>query len=205
MGNKWNFGVRGRGVASTPRPGAVSHERLVAAVDSAREWVWSVDRDVEVQQAGRMCERDCFRDCRATSARAHAMQSAGLSDDVVSPEEEEDFGYEAARTIASGDTAKLQQLGVDLEFPEVATSGLALSSWVPRFWEAWQHSQNIEVLDARALVMSLRRIALSSHGRDVRQVLDNLGVCLCFDRYRSRRFELLNQRRVSPVMSLQEI
>ena len=52
----------------------------------------------EVQQAGRTLER------------------AALSDDVVSPEEGEDLSQEAARTTASGDTAKLRQLGVDLEF-----------------------------------------------------------------------------------------
>ena len=56
----------------------------------------------------------------------------------------------------------------------------------------------MKVLDARALVMSLRRVALSLHGGDARQILivDNFGVCLCFDRCRSKNFELLNQIRV---------
>ena len=58
--------------------------------------------------------------------------------------------------------------------------------------------KNIQVLEVQALVMSLRRVALSLHGRDVRQVLivDNVGVCFSFDRYRSTNFELLNQIRV---------
>ena len=34
-----------------------------------------------------------------------------------------------------------------LSFPEVATSGLALSRWVPRFWGAWQYDQKIQVLE----------------------------------------------------------
>ena len=93
-------------------------------------------------QAGRTQERHRFRGCRAVSARVHAMEAAGLSDDAISLEEDEDLALETAKIIVCGDTAKLRQLGVDLEFLELATSGFALSRWVPRFWGVWQHEQN---------------------------------------------------------------
>ena len=145
----------------------------------------------EVRQAGRTRQRDRSCDCRAVCARVHAMQAASLSDAALAPEEDEDLAIEAAKTIVSGDAAKLRQLGVDLEFPEVATPGLALSRWVPRFWGAWQYEQNIQVMKAREMVMSLRRVALSLHGRDARQILivDNLGLRLCFDWCRSKNFK----------------
>ena len=150
---------------------------LVSASDASANGYWvstSMWTQEEVRQAGRTRGRD----------RSFAREKG-----------DEDMAIEEAKTIVSGDTAKLRQLGVDLEFPEVATSGLALSRWVPRFWGAWQHAQNIQVLEARALLM----FALSLHGRDARQIVivDNLGVCLCVDRCRSKNFELPNQMRVS--------
>ena len=87
--------------------------------------------------------------------------------------------------------AKLRQLGIDLEFPEVAIVEVDAS-----VLGAWQYDQNTQELEERALVMSFRRVALSLHGRDARQILivDNLGVW--FDRCRSKNFELLHQLRV---------
>ena len=69
----------------------------------------------------------------------------------------------------------------------MATSGLALSNLVPRSCGAWQHEQNIQVLEAWALVISLWRVALILHGREARRILilDNLGVGHCFNRCRS--------------------
>ena len=42
----------------------------------------------EVRQAGRTRERDRFRDCRAVTARVHAMEAAGLGE-VFGQEEDE--------------------------------------------------------------------------------------------------------------------
>ena len=163
--------------------------------------------DTGCRQAARTREPDHFRDCRAVSTRVRAMEAAGPSDDAFALEEDEDLAIEAAKTIVSKDTAKLLQIGFDFEIPEVATSGLALPRWVPWFWGAWQHEQNKQVLEARALVMSLRRVALSSHGRDARQILnvDNLAVCLCFDRCQSKILSCSIRYVFSPVISLQEI
>ena len=46
------------------------------------------------------------------------MEAADLGDDFTSLEEQEDLEIEAAKFM---DTEKLQQLGVDLDFPDVAT------------------------------------------------------------------------------------
>ena len=53
-------------------------------------------------------------------------------------------------------------------------------------------------LEARALVKSLRRVALSVFGSDIRQLLlaDNMAVVLSFDRFKSRNYRLLKQIRV---------
>ena len=56
-------------------------------------------------------------------------------------------------------------LGLILSFPRWRRRNVALSNSVPRFWGAWQHEQNIQVLEARALVMLLQRVALILHGR----------------------------------------
>ena len=82
-----------------------------------------MDTGMEVRQAGRTRERDRFRDCRAVSARVHAMEAAGQGVDGFSLEEDEDLAIEAARAIVSGDAAKLRQLGVDLEFPGTGGTG----------------------------------------------------------------------------------
>ncbi len=52
-------------------------------------------------------------------------------------------------------------------------------------------------MEARALVKSLKRIAMSIFGHDVRQLMlvDNMSVCLAFDRSRARNFPLLVQIR----------
>ena len=71
------------------------------------------------------------------------MESAGLSDDAFALEADEDLAVEAAKTIVSRDTAKLRQLGVGLEFPEVATSDLLCLGGCLASWGAWQHEQEI--------------------------------------------------------------
>ena len=73
------------------------------------------------------------------------MEAAGLSDDAFALEEEEDLAIEAAKTIVSRGTAKLRQLGVDLEFSrggDVCRGG-CLGSGVPgstsRAYRFWRH------------------------------------------------------------------
>ena len=53
------------------------------------------------------------------------------------------------------------------------------------------------ILEARALVMTIRRLAVTTFGHDLKQVtlVDNMSVCLSFDRSRAQNFLLLNQTR----------
>ena len=59
------------------------------------------------------------------------------------------------------------------------------------------HPAGILELEARALVKSLRKIANSNFGHDIRQLLltDNMSACLAFDRSRARSYRLLQQVR----------
>lgn len=61
-----------------------------------------------------------------------------------------------------------------------------------------KYSGGILKPEARALVMSLKRIAASVFGHDVRQLLlsDNMSVVLAFDRSRARNYTLLKQIRL---------
>ena len=65
-------------------------------------------------------------------------------------------------------------------------------------WGKWKYAEQILVLEARVLVMSLRRIALTRFGHDIRQLLlcDNMSVVLAFCRSRSSCFALLVQIRI---------
>ena len=60
---------------------------------------------------------------------------------------------------------------IDESFSEVPARLMAHPLWSTCFSGIWQYMENIGVLEARALVASLRRIALTFFGRDVKQVL----------------------------------
>lgn len=88
--------------------------------------------------------------------------------------------------------------GLNKDFQEVPSQLLRRDMWTPRLWGRWKHESGILELEARALVMSLRRIALSIFGHDTRQLLltDNMSVCLSFDRSRAKNYPLLKQIRI---------
>ena len=68
--------------------------------------------------------------------RVHAMDGASLVDEAFGQKEDEETTKETAKIICSGDAAKIRQLGVDLDFPKVTKSGLVLSRWMSRIWDA---------------------------------------------------------------------
>ena len=78
-------------------------------------------------------------------------------------------------------------------FPEVPASGLHSGLWEAKFWGSWKFSEDILILEARTLLLNLRRIVLTTFGHDLRQLLlcDNMAVVLSFDRCRSRNRKLL--------------
>ena len=85
--------------------------------------------------------------------------------------------------------------GLERDFKEVPSHLLRASLWSPCLWGRWDYEANILELEARVLVKGLRRVALSTFGHDIRQLLlvDNLSVCLEFDRSRGSSYSLLQQ------------
>ena len=130
-------------------------------------------------QVGRVPERERFRRCPSTSARASAL-SAALT------ENESDMDQEVEALLEAG-------WEVDASFVEVPRALLRKSDWEVNLYGKWAYPDDILVLEGHALVKSLSRIAHTRHGKDARQLLlvDNLPVALAFDRGRSRNYKVL--------------
>lgn len=145
---------------------------------------------LEVADCGRRLERTRFRKAASTKAREHALTSAGFIRDELT---------EGWRRKEVEDEELLDASGWEVvdDFVEVPSKHLAKPLWEPKLWGKWDFEAGILELEGRALVKSLRRVALSIFGSDIRQLLlvDNLTVALSFDRFRSRSYPLLKQIR----------
>eukprot|EP00435_Cladocopium_sp_Y103_P029361 s335_g7.t1 len=143
-----------------------------------------------VASAGRIMERSRFRKLGAHSARDSALTSAGFVKDEVT-------GLWRDRAIGDEEYLQLAGWSLNKDFQEIPAYLLKRELWTPRLWGRWDFHENILVLEGRALVKSLKRIALTKFGCHIRQLLlvDNLSVALSFDRCRCRDFKLLRQIR----------
>ena len=167
---------------------------LVSASDSSLEGYgvsvsfWDPQ---QVASCGRRLERSRFRKQASTAARSHALASAGFVKDEVT---------ECWKRREVSDEELLEGSGWQLsdDFEEIPAPFLAKTLWEPKLWGKWEFNAGILELEARALVKSLRRVALSVFGSDIRQLLlaDNMAVVLSFDRFRARNYRLLKQIRV---------
>ena len=178
---------------------------LVSSSDSSLEGFgvstafWPIS---DVQSCGRRLERSRFRRPSTTAARTHALTSAGFIRDELSQQ---------WRLKEVTDEELIEQSGsweISKDFEEIPGRLLHRSLWEPKLWGKWNFNSGILELEGRALVKSLRRIALSVFGSDVRQLLlvDNMAVALAFDRFRSRSFALLKQiRRFSSYLLARNI
>ena len=137
-----------------------------------------LDRNV-VGTIGRLLERERFRRGPAPSARASA-----LIDQSLNSEDPED--------VACGTFLK-SGWEVNSNFVEVPRHILRKVDWKIDMHGAWQHEDNILVLEGYALLKALSRVALTVHGQHIRQLMlvDNLPIALAFDRGRSRNFKVL--------------
>ncbi|CAE7279311.1 unnamed protein product [Symbiodinium natans] len=165
----------------------------VTATDSSLEGFGVVSshwQQHEVASAGRNLERARFRKLGSHSARASALTAAGFVHDEATDQWK--AGWLDRPSYLEHTGWALAQ-----EFKEIPGYLLQADRWTPRLWGKWQHSAGILELEARALVKGLKRIAMSTFGHDVRQLLltDNMSVCLAFDRSRARSFSLLVQIR----------
>ena len=124
------------------------------------------------------------------SARESSLTSAGFIKEWVA-------GSSKAGEIDAKDYLKLSDWTLEPQFPEVPARLLRKDCWTPKLWGKWQFPEGIITLEARAAVKSLRRVAMSVFGSQIRQLflLDNMSLVL--GRCRSRQFSLLKQIRIS--------
>ena len=82
---------------------------------------------------------------------------------------------------------------IDSGFPEVPAEWLRAERWQSRVARPWRISEGILHLEARALVLAVQRAAESAFGKNVCQLflVDNMSVCLAFERARSSDYRLL--------------
>ena len=85
----------------------------------------------------------------------------------------------------------------DPKSPEIPNGLLHHSLWAPKLCGKWMFAKDMLILEARALVKTVQRLARTRLGKNIRQLMlvDNMGVCLAFDRSRCRNFGLLIQVR----------
>lgn len=122
--------------------------------------VSSVWKRSEVATVGRNLERGRFKRTGPHSARESALTSAGFVPDEVTNEWE-------AGSLEDQEYLQLSGWGLNEAFEEVPGNLLQKGRWTPQLWGKWNHEAGILELEARALVKSLRRIALSIFGHDI--------------------------------------
>ena len=137
-----------------------------------------------VAETGRLQERSRFRRSSTHSARESALTAAGFSYD----------GQTWGR-ISESAAKRLSEAGWEINpsFQEVPSFGLRREFWSPKQWGRWLFSEAIGILEARAVLKSMKRLSLTRFGHDIRHLhlCDNLGLVLSVERSRSKNFKLL--------------
>ena len=157
-----------------------SSDSSLSGYGVSQAW-WPAD---VVAEAGRQSERSRFRRRESHSARESALTAAG-------------FHFDGQRW-GPFDTEGLKRLAeagweIDRQFQEIPAFGLKREHWLPKFWGAWKHRENIGILEARTVLKAVKRFCLTRFGHDVRHLhlCDNLGVVLSIERSRSKNYKLL--------------
>ena len=163
--------------------------RMVLASDSSlhgygvcQSW-WPRSK---VALCGRQTERSRFRRVASHSARESVLLSAGLVLDAhgrwTAPHDEE-----CREALAQAGW------GTDSSFKEVPAAGLKRRLWQPTMHGNWEFSEDILVLEVRAVMKGIKRALLTRFGHDIRQLAlcDNLAAVLTFERCRSRNYKVL--------------
>lgn len=137
-----------------------------------------------VAEVGRVQERSRFKRNASHSARESALTQAGF--------------HMRGGSWTLMDEKMLGELAesgwsVNADFPEVPSGSLKRHLWTPVFWGKWNHPEKIGILEARAVLKSLRRLCLTRYGHDIRHLhlCDNLGIVLSVERCRSKSFKIL--------------
>ena len=91
--------------------------------------------------------------------------------------------------------AGLEEAGwsVDHSLTEVPAKWLRRTLSTPKMWGRWFHPESILVLEARTVLKSLKRLAMTRYGHDIRQLFlcDSMPAVLSFERGRSKNYKLL--------------
>ena len=145
----------------------------------------------DVRKVGRQKERSRFKRCDNHSARESALTSAGFIRDELT-------GAWKAGNLSTEDYLNLSGWRLDQSFEEVPARLLRKQLWQPKLWGKWRFNEGIIILEARAAVKAMKRIAMSRYGSQTRQLflLDNMSLTLALERSRSRQYGLLRQVRV---------
>ena len=146
----------------------------------------------DVKRVGRVKERSRFRRASGHSARESSLTAAGFVRDDIT-------GQWQSGEIDAQTYLNLSGWQLDENFDEVPARLLRRALWTPKLWGHWQYGdEGIIVLEARAAVKSLKRIAMSMFGSQIRQLflLDNMSLVLALERCRSRQHALLKQVRI---------
>ena len=144
----------------------------------------------DVATIGRVQERSRFRYTDMAAPREHALGSLGFSQD------------NDGKWHATGASGVWEQ---DSEFPEVPGHLLAGERWETLVAQEWFfYDEPINVLEARAAVKAIERIAYSKYGFRIRQliIVDNMAVALCFNRHRARKHCMLRLVRRAAALEL---
>ena len=109
-----------------------------------------------VGKVGRVSDRERFRRVGSHRAGESALAAAGLHI--------EGSAWKVSVNGVDDDLECGGEWSAADHFDEVPAAGLRKELWMPKFWGSWRHSENISILEARALLMSMRRIALTRFG-----------------------------------------
>ena len=147
-----------------------------------------------VAKCGRLLERTRFKRMGGHSAREEALTAAGFR--------REGQRWEPVSSVAA---KSLEEAGweVDKSFEEVPARLLKREVWAPKLWGTWRFNDGILILEALAVLKSVKKIALTRFGHDIRQLhlSDNMSVVLSIERSRSKIFKLLRViRRISAYL-----
>ena len=136
-----------------------------------------------------MAERRRYK-LGAAQARQHALAAAGY---MLNDEGKLIVGADGKHVrVPRVDMMNIESLrwSADPGFPEVPAEVLARYRWQTLVGQRWLRSDNIQILEARALVNTIERIVNCLNGCEKRILIlgDNLAVILAFGRCRAKVF-----------------
>jgi len=154
----------------------------------------------EVAAVGRVPERARFRRVDGVPARESAMRAAGFEYEPITDR----WSASAAGAEVDRATPECSEWVLDESFPEVPAELLHGSRWKLVMRDRWLYEEDILILEARALIKAVAKVAHSAPCAHCRVLMlgDNVFVILSFGRCRARDHKLLIHVRRMAAYSL---